>query len=498
MNTFHSMLKQRQFQRRQEEYRLTQGRLTAVEAAEMLAGEHAIPLCTAQPQKGEPVTIGMDGQPVGGHLLVVSPPSGGWFDQIICTLAQWPDAALVVDTGGRLHARTGHFRQKGIGPVYTLPGYRLDLGQYYRFWDEGQAQKLHGYLLPPYPPEVEWLAVRSVALFAAIGHFAYVYKRNLMQVLLDVASCDMRLALEGLETIPYARLYVRQFSKGQSPPEAIHDPELVQAFTLFTNQLARYQAYYSLFASEPAQEVISRNWVQARSTIFLTYDQVRLAEMGGLVTAVVAGLVRYHLSHGEHKRLLLVLDVATAGQIPHFCQLLDMVGGYGITVVLLAPSWEALGLVAGAEKREQVVSRFGQQLWYAPHDEQTAQRMSWLFGKQLSLDGVEKEPVLTPEELFSWPTDKVLVQLRRERPYRFIGQRLTLPTDIHLYQSPLLPPTATPAPRHYLDWLPARPAPPPVEKKTQMISAPTQILLPDKSREQDRQPPKQRRKTGLK
>ncbi len=497
MNPFHIMLKQRQFQRRQEAYRLAQGRLTAVEAAEMLAGNHVIPLCTAQPQKGEPVTIGMDGQPFGGHLLVVSPPSGVWFDQLLGALAQWPDAALVVDTGGRLHARTGRFRQKGVGPVYTLPGYRLDLGQYYRFWDEGQAQKLHGYLLPPYPPEVDWLAARSVALFAAVGHYAYVYKRNLMQVLLDVASCDMRLALAGLETIPYARLYVRQFSKGQSPHEAIHDPEVVQSFTLFTHQLARYQAYYSLFATEPAQEVIPRNWVQAKGTIFLTYDQVRLAEMGGLVTAVVAGLVRYHLSHGEHKRLLLVLDVATAGQIPHFSQLLDMAGGYGITVVLLAPSWEALGLVAGEEKREQVVSQFVQQLWYAPHDEATAQHMSRLMGSQWSLEGLGKEPVLTPEELLAWPTDKVLVQLRRERPYRFIGQRLSLPADLYLHQSPLLPPTATPAPRHYLDWLPAQPTPqaPQVEAPApKLLSPKVEIVVPPK----EKKPPRRGSKPGLK
>lgn len=73
----------------------------------------------------------------------------------------------------------------------------------------------------------------------------------------------------------------------------------------------------------------------------------------------MAGLVRYHLSHGDQKQLLRVLDINTASQIPHFLRLLDMVGDYGITVLLWAPSWDARGLVAGEQKREQLVSLFG-------------------------------------------------------------------------------------------------------------------------------------------
>lgn len=496
MNALKKMVKQRQFGQQQEQYRQGQGRLTAVEAAEQLAGDHTIPLCTVQPKKGEPAIIGMNGQPSGGHLLVVAPPTSGWADQIICTLAQWPDAALVIDSGGKLHARTAHFRQRQFGPVYTLPGYRLDLGHYYRFWNEGQARKLHGYLMPPYPQEDRRLMERSVALFAAAGHYAYARKRNLMHVLLDMAACDLQLALKGLETIPYARLYARQFSKGQSPQAAIHDADVVQAFSLFARQLQCYQAHYDTFGTEPVEEAIPRYWVQKRGTLYLTYDQISLAEIGGLATAVVAGLVRYHLSHGDHKRLLLVLDVATAGQIPHFSRLLQMVGDYGITVVLLVPSWEALRAVAGEGKQEQFIGHFANQLWYPPHDEETAQQMSKLLGRQLCLDLAEKVPVLTANEILTWATDELLVLLRRERPYRFIGRRLKLPADIHLYQSPLLPPTATPVPRHYLDWLPALPAPQPpqVAQKPKALLPATEIVVPQK----EKTPPKRRKKQGLK
>jgi hypothetical protein len=77
MKNIKTLHKQRQFQRQQAQHRLAQGRLTAAEAAAQLGGEAAIPLVTVQPNKGEPVTIGMDGQPFGGHLLVVAPANSG-------------------------------------------------------------------------------------------------------------------------------------------------------------------------------------------------------------------------------------------------------------------------------------------------------------------------------------------------------------------------------------------------------------------------------------
>ena len=493
MNALKKMVKQRQFRQQQEQYRLGQGRLTAAEAAAQLSGEAAIPLVTVQPDKGEAVTVGMDGQPFGGHLLVMAPPTGCWVDQIMYTLSQWPDAALVVDTGGKLHGCTGHFRQKFFGPVYTLPGYKLDLGRYYRFWNERQARKLHGYLMPPYSPEDRQQIERSTALFTAVGHYAYARKRNALHVLLDVASCDLLRALAGLETVPHARFYVRQFSKGQAPEAAIHDPDVVQVFSLFARQLQRYQDYYDMFDTEPEIEVIPQNWVQQRGTLYLTFDQIRLTEIGGLVTAVVAGLVRHHLSHGDYKKLLLVLDVDTAGQIRHFTRLLQMVADYGITVILLAPSWPALCSLAGEEKVAQFAGHFSNQLWYPPHDEATAQQMSQLLGSQLGLDSATKEPVSSPEEILAWPSDEVLVLLRRERPYRFIGKRLTLPMALYHYQAPLLPPVGTPAPRHYLDWLPSLPAPP-LPQKLKALAAPVEIIVPQKEEKQ----PQRRKKQGLK
>jgi hypothetical protein len=102
--------------------------------------------------------------------------------------------------------------------------------------------------------------------------------------------------------------------------------------------------------------------------------------------------------------------------------------------------------------------------------------------------------VATAADIQTWSRDEVLVRLRRERPYRFIGQRLTLPAAIHLFQSPLLPPVATPAPRHYLGWLPSLPPLQVTTPKPKALSTPVEIIVPKKEEER----PKPRKKQGLK
>jgi hypothetical protein len=122
--------------------------------------------------------------------------------------------------------------------------------------------------------------------------------------------------------------------------------------------------------------------------------------------------------------------------------------------------------------------------------------MSKLLGRQIGLDSAKKESVLTSDEILTWAENELLVLLRRERPYRFIGQRLKLPDNMHLYQAPLLPPTATPAPRHYLDWLPALPTlqPPQVAPNPKALPPATKIIMP----QEEKKPSKRRRKQGWK
>jgi hypothetical protein len=494
---FQNLYQRRQFRQQQERHRLAEGRLTAAEAGQLLGGGGVIPLCEVQSIAGESVTIGMGAQPTGSHLLVVAPPSSQSDDYLIRTLLHWPDAALVVDTGGRLHTFTGAFRQKRVGPVYTLPGHQLDLGAYYRFWNETQAQKLHHYLMSPCPPEDREQMDRSIALYVAVGHYAYARKRNLMHVLLDVAACDLFRALQGLETIPYARLYVRQFSKGQSPPEAIHDSDVVAAFNLFARQMLTYQPYYSLFDSEPAEACFPLKWAQQKATLYLTFDSMLLQEIGGLVTAVIAGLIRHHLSYGGYRKVLLVLDEMIAGQIPNFHTMLQLVATYGVTVVLSVTSWQGLSGVLGRKQQNLFMHYFHHQLWYPPRDEATAQRMSKLLGSQLQQGTQEKVPALTAAEIAAWPADRVLVKLLRERPYCVVGQPLGLSHALGFPYAPPLPSPAAPAPRHYLDWLPALPAlPTPSAATQQSTTLPRPVKIIESPKPEKR--PQTKKKRGWK
>jgi hypothetical protein len=457
MQNIKNLLNERQFRRAQELHRLAAGRLTAAEAAAQLNQAGDIPLCMVQPEKGDAVALSTSAQPRGSHLLVVAPPTEQVTYYLDHVLLKWPYAAVVVDSNGKLHKVTAAFRERLVGRVYTFPGNQIDLGRYFPFWDESQAQKLHYFLMSPYAHENQEQIKRSIALYLAVGHYAHARSRNLMQLLLDVASCGMLQTLRGLETVPEARLYVRQFCKGQSPHEAIHDPDTVTAFNLFTQQMQRYQPHYSLFATAPATALLPAKWAQDKASVYLTYDSLLLKEIGGLVVAIVNGLVRSHQSSGQYSKLLLVLNETIAQQIPNFDLMLSSVSDYGITVLLVASSWQGLDNVLGKTTRHLFQHLFGSQIWYPPRDEETAQKMSAQLGYQLQRDAQDRVPVMTAAEIAAWPSDRVLVKLWRDRAYCIIGEAMAANPAIGFRYAPPLPPLTAPAPRQCLDWLPSLP-----------------------------------------
>jgi hypothetical protein len=483
------------FRSLQEQFRREQGRLTAAEAAQKFGDIGLIPLCQMQRAKGKSMTIRLKSSLPGSHLLVVAPPGSKSVAQSVHCLWEWPGAALVVDPGGILHANTAAWRQRFVGPVYALPGHQIDLGAYYRFWNETQAQKLHHYLMSPYPPEDASRMTRSISLYVAVGHYAYAHKRNPLQLLLDVAACDLLGVLQGLETVPYARLYVRQFTKGLEPHAALRDDDVLDAFDQFVYQMRRYQEHYGLFATEPAEAVLPLTWAQAKSTLYLTYDLLRRQEMGGLVTAVVTGLIRHHFSHGNYRSLLVIMDEATASQIPHFATMLTMAANYGVTIVLIATSWQGLKTVFDYKQADHLLLHFHHQLWYPPRDGETAGQMSKLLGEQLAKKTLEKEPAVSPTEIEGWSAEQVLAISMQDRPYRFVGQPLAFPEEARFQPAPLMRPISAPAPRERLGWLPPIPiraallTSPPQPKK---LPAPSVTIV--ESNPKEKQPQSSKRK----
>lgn len=475
---FETFLAQRRFRREQEEHRLAQGRLTEAEAAEQLSlNLPAAPLATVQDDKGTSVLVGLDQfDKYRGHTLVIAPPHLPWQEQLTEVLRAWPDAALVVDPQGIQHSLTGARRRLLHGPVYTLPGHHFQLDYYYRIWHEDEARRLHGYLMSPKDSRQQELVDRTLSLFVACGHYGYTLKRNLIQVLLDAAASNMLDVLTGLEAVPLARQAARQFSKGLSPAEAVHDQTTAAAFTCFSRQLQRYQEQFQTITMDFPEEVISRDWVDNHSTIYLTYDHETLAELKGLMAAIITGLVRYHLSHGQYRPMLLVIESVIAGCIQHFNEFLRLCHTYGIVVLLYAQTSDDVALLSGGEPIGSILGHFRHQLWYGTTDPKTADRMAVIYGTQLAATCLTcqhreqsegetagqpspaTQAAMTPAEFMALPEDRVLVATHRQQLYRFIGRRIVLADEARRVKAPPIPLKIAPEPRQYTVWVPPTPA----------------------------------------
>ena len=335
------------FRRQQKQYRLSQGRLTANEAAILLDQEGHIPLADLPLGKNDAKTIYLPLEDKG-HLLLVAPPDSQWRDQLALTIGVWPGAVLAADPDGWLYQRTGYMRSRLGKPVYTIPGYRFNLTRYFQFWDDSVASNLHRYLMDmdAVSPEERWLLEWTATLFTAVGLYSYAHKLNPMHVLLNAANGNMLQTLTALETELEASQYVYEFTNGQTPWQAIHDPEVVRSFHLFTRQLQRYQSLYHTFALRAARDIVPEKWVNAQGALYLTYGHRKWSEVQGLAAALVDGMFAYHCSHGEYDPLLLVLDTALARQIHHFPTLLTEAADYGVTVILTAGSLAELAELA--------------------------------------------------------------------------------------------------------------------------------------------------------
>lgn len=453
MNRLKHLQQQWLWKRRQKQHRLAQGRLTISEAAAQLSIEGNIPLATVTGQTvSAEFAIPTEDD---GHLLLVAPPDSKWREHLANILIRWPGAALIADPNGSLYLRTGHLRDTTWGKVYAIPGYRFNLARYYPFWDLDSAVKLHNFLVPPAPPADEWLLDNSVSLMQALGHYSFFHKRNPIQTMLDAAAADLYNVLSALSTVPTAWPHASRFIKGLSLEKALSDSDIVRSFALFARQMRRYQKTYSSFAIEQAEDVLPHDWAKEPNAVYLTYSLNNQQKLAGLTAALIDGLRRYYHTYGRYSPLLLVLDTTLAYRLPSIEQILAEATIYGITVVLTAVSLSSLNKLAADSDGAALAGRFAHQVWYPSHDRQTADHIAWLYGTKLTQAGEDStELVVNPHEILAWPNQQVLVYTRQERPYRFLAERVTMPTDLQL-RLPPEPPQVTPTPRDHLAWLPA-------------------------------------------
>jgi len=503
-----------QMKRRMEALDRSQGHVSAEHLAETCAVEKGVPLACVRNRKGKKVRVGLQME-AESHIFSIAPTGRGKSLHLTDVLLSYPGAALVVDPKGEMLQRTAGVRS-AWGPIYRFPGHELCLADYYdRLLDRDSAAELHYHLLRPWQDRERVFAEKSLSLFTAVALFAEAMGLDPVRVLLDLAESDPVQALAALERVPAARRHVRVFTNGAPPGGFQDDRFATSAFGTFTTRLAAYQKHVNAIAPPRAdRRLLDPDWIHQRGTIYLTYDLPSMKGAGGVIAAIIAGIVRRHLRQqarrgpggkpGARDRVLIAVDELAHVGLGNLDTYLSTVRSAGIMFLLYVQSLEQLDDVYGRNGTEKIVGNCDHQLWYTPNTPRTGERLSELYGKTFrpmpthsaseemrshrDRDGrattqtsahqgastVWREvPHLTATQFMALPRDQVLVRLmagsganRQSKrapagraedagvPYIFIGERLN---SIHLFDrlpgpEPLHLPEPRSGERLYTDW----------------------------------------------
>lgn len=440
-----------------------------------------IPFTTLLNREKKPVTVGLDYATGQGHALVVAATRSGKGLHLTEVLKHWPGAAVVVDPKSEQYHRTAELRRRHVGPVYHVPGHQVRLVHYYDFRNPDDIQELHAQMLRPDEDNQRIFADKSLPLFQAVGHFTAARGGDALRVLLDAAEDDFQKVLLGLDSVPAARPFVRQFTNGQPPDKVTSNDRFVSsAYGTFTTRLFGYQKHIDTICPHKPKYTLPREWVEQKSTLYLTYSLNDLEGVGGVVSAILAGLMRDHMKHGKKQRLLVVIDETAAVRLRHLDTYLATVGGYGITMLLYAQSLSQLEGIYGHAGANAILSNCAHQLWYPPNDRQTAAHISAIFGTMLEpnrsfstvsrtisqKDGrlqtvpqhsvnesLHEVPIFSPTEVAAMSKDKVFVFTEHERQIRFVGQKLDTRSTFSQLPPPPIPPKVPKSTRLYTEWL---------------------------------------------
>jgi type IV secretion system protein VirD4 len=378
------------------------------------------------------------------------------------TLFTWPGPALVVDPKGEQMERTAGFRSQ-FGPIYCLPGHQVNLAAYYgQLLDRDDIAELHAHLMRPGESRESIFAEKAMSLFTAVGLYAQAKGLDAVRVLLDLAESDPIAALTELETVPAAKRHVRVFTNGASPNTYRDDKFVTSAFGNFTTRLAAYQKHIDTIAPpDPFSHlVIDPDWARQNGTIYITYSLQDLKGVGGVVAAVIAAMLRHHMSAqalpNRKERLLVALDELPAIGLKNIADYLATCGGYGITLLLYVQSITQLKEVYGPDGTSAILSNCTHQVWYPPAEYETAAAMSRLYGMTMKANPMhsssrgarqhkdkegrantqtnhnqasswswQERPELSPNQIMALPKEQVLVTtMSGEQRYVFLGQRL--------------------------------------------------------------------------
>lgn len=366
---------------RAEKHRQEQRQLTTEETRRLfLLKGGGLPLASLDPtpeRRGEE-RIGLSLSQLEGHALVIGPTRSGKGMHLTETLLCYPGAMVVIDPKGEQYERTAGYRE-GLGPVYRLPHHTVNLADYYDLGNRDDVAELHYHLMKPWADREPVFADKCKSLFTASHAFAVRHGLNPIRVLFDLADSDPAVALAALATVDSDA--VMAFTNGRSP-DAL-DRMAASAWGTFATRMYEYQSHVQTITNQGGETAVPLDWAEQNATVYITYAFHQLKGVGGVVSAVIAALMRHQVKHNQHTPAIVAVDELPAVGLRNVTEYLATVGGYKLTLLLYAQTYAQLVELYGERGAETVLSNCQHQVWYPPGNDRTADKMEATYGTTL-------------------------------------------------------------------------------------------------------------------
>jgi type IV secretion system protein VirD4 len=455
----------------------SEGRLSSTQAASRLrlTGD-GVPLARI-----ENAVVGIPRDADSGHIGVIAPTRSGKGLHLTDALLRWKDAAIVIDPKSEQWERTSGWRQAHVGPVYCIPPDGIDLLTYYDRHETNDVTELHQHLIRPWKDRDTVFGEKSLALLHAALAVGEATERHPLTILTEWATQPAGRAIESAYAHPSARGALDLFLDGDAPAKP--NRFTLSAWGTMTTRLLPLVGHIETLTTA----TIPTTWSTDGATIYLRYPMDQLAAASGMISAVIAGLIKGVMRQSRRTPCLVAIDEMPTVGLHNLETYLATVGGYGITVLFYAQALTQIEAAYGKEQAASILANCHHQLFYGTREPHTARYVSDMFGttivpQQTTSHGkhgmttsvrATEQVAFTPAQVMAIPEDAVVVFSKvDDQQHRFVAERLNPFRSGHA--PPFPPPPRMPARRRSTDPATAR-------LPTQAsASAPTEPVVPPK------------------
>lgn len=372
-----------------------------------------------------------------GHVLVSAPTRAGKGLHLTCTLFCWRGAAVVVDPKPEQYQRTSGHR-KMFGPIYHLPIQGIDIVQYFDVTDALDLQELFATLMQTWQDREPIFSQKAFAIFEAARDVSAATGEHMLALLGRWANGSVKQFVEDAD--PFAWSAVERFVDGNR-----------EEFNRFT--LASWGTFTAKFGPLiPHLPAISTPdippaWAEANATIYICYPLDQLKAAGGLLSVILAALMKGQQRRPRKVHTLFAIDELPTAAIQDLDIKLATVGGYGVTILAYVQQLAQLRKVYGHDASDSIMGNFHHQIFYPTRDNDSAEYVSRKFGTEVQLTRSRheggaayqqrEEPALSPTMVNTLPatttiifSDDVVTMSQRLNP--FVDPLVSLPAPAPL------------------------------------------------------------------